>query len=702
MASDGKSMKEQHDLTSGGHHQGKRQFGNYDLIRRIDMGGMGEVYLAYQRTAFNREVAVKIIRDDLSRDPLARARFFREAEVSSHLKHDHILPLFEFGEVEDRLFLVTPYISGGTLDQRLQAGPLPVPEVQRLFTALVQAVAYIHRRDVVHRDLKPSNILLDNEEATEQVYMRLIDFGIATKQGAAASPPLTPADQEMGTLAYMAPERLNGITAPGNDIYSLGVILYQMLTGRLPGGEAPASGSLPAPLEAVVQRCMAAHPADRYASATDVLHAFEQACQALHAPAVLPAPGSIVLPPPAVVSPQPVHAENILEVRTLRDTGDLPKAQEDEVFGEVDYVAPTMDIAYAHLGMGAGVNSQERQKPANVSRGEGGEERRGGPLWSPVVLSRKKKPLFVAIPLLTVLFVMAGVIYFAFPLVVSASVNISPRVQALQQVYTITAQPSQTGIDVATSSVPAYAKVDNLTGSQTEQTSDQQCNQFFFSRCRQVVTPGDVENLSSQLRQSLIAQLSAEMDSQLQALHATEIGSKQFIDVSASSNPDIGTVSRTVTVTLTEQVSVEYINDMDAQQLAQMLLAQELGPHTTLMNSTVQISRPVVEAVTDLGMATMKVAAAGIEKYQYLSTQLQAILNHIKGMTLADARAYLRQQPGVDANSVSISIHTTFGDTNTLPGSASQIKIIPINPTSLPTAALPTLPTPAGSLTPTV
>src|SRR5713226_476426 len=175
-------MDEQNNLMNEGHQREKRLFGNYDLIRRIDMGGMGEVYLAHQRTAFNREVAVKIIRNDLARDPLARARFFREAEVSSHLKHDHILPLFEFGEVEDRLFLVTPYISGGTLAQRLGAGPLSVVEAQRLFTALAQAVAYVHRRGVVHRDLKPSNILLDNEEVTEQIYVRLIDFGIATKQ----------------------------------------------------------------------------------------------------------------------------------------------------------------------------------------------------------------------------------------------------------------------------------------------------------------------------------------------------------------------------------------------------------------------------------------------------------------------------------------------------------------------------------------
>src|SRR5712692_4190827 len=144
MTPEGKSMEEQHDLTSEGHKQEKRPFGNYDLIRRIDMGGMGEVYLAHQRTAFNREVAVKIIRDDLSRDPLARARFFREAEVSSHLKHEHILPLFEFGEVQGRLFLVTPYISGGTLAQRLHAGPLPVAVVPQLVSALLQAEELLH------------------------------------------------------------------------------------------------------------------------------------------------------------------------------------------------------------------------------------------------------------------------------------------------------------------------------------------------------------------------------------------------------------------------------------------------------------------------------------------------------------------------------------------------------------------------------
>jgi hypothetical protein len=207
------------------------------------------------------------------------------------------------------------------------------------------------------------------------------------------------------------------------------------------------------------------------------------------------------------------------------------------------------------------------------------------------------------------------------------------------------------------------------------------------------------------VRQSLISQLSAQMESQIHALHATEIGSKQFADLSASSTPANGSGSRTITVTLSEQGSVEYINDVDAQQLARLLLARELGPNMSLVNSTIQIGHPVVEEGTDLGMATMRVAAAGVEEYLYPSTQVQAILNHIKGMTLADARIYLRRQPGVDANTVSISIHAAFGDSNTLPSSTSQIKIISLNPTSLPSASLPILSTPTAtpsSLTPTV
>src|SRR6266404_7953742 len=225
MATESKPMREQHGPVM--EKQSRLRFGNYDLVRRIDVGGMGEVYLAKQRSAFDREVAVKIIREDLVHDLTARQRFLREAEVSSHLKHEHILPLYEFGEEQGRLFLVTPYIEGGTLAHRLQSGPLSLAEVRQLFVPLVQAIAYIHRRGVIHRDLKPTNILLDEDDG--QVYVRLSDFGIASIQGSMASPPLTTAGTEVGTIAYMAPERLSGMVAPSNDIFSLGSILYQML-----------------------------------------------------------------------------------------------------------------------------------------------------------------------------------------------------------------------------------------------------------------------------------------------------------------------------------------------------------------------------------------------------------------------------------------------------------------------------------------
>src|SRR2546421_10798845 len=284
MTSENEAMREPQNFDNervGRQGQSKFRFGNYDLIRRIDVGGMGEVYLARQRTAFDREVAIKIIRSDLVHDTTARKRFLREAEVNAHLKHEHILPLFEFGEEQGRLFLVTPYISGGTLWRRLQTGPLSLAEVYQLFTALVKAVADIHRRGVVHRDLKPNNILLDQEGNTGDIYVRLIDFGIASIQGMAASPPLTTAGSEVGTVAYMAPERLSGIAAPSNDIYSLGVILYQMLTGQLPSAEHRVS--LPQSLEYVVNRCIAPLPEGRFATGEELLNAFEHAYEYLNA-----------------------------------------------------------------------------------------------------------------------------------------------------------------------------------------------------------------------------------------------------------------------------------------------------------------------------------------------------------------------------------------------------------------------------------
>src|SRR5438132_1088130 len=340
-------MREQHGPIM--EDQSQSRFGNYDLIRPIDTGGMGEVYLAHQRSAFGRVVAIKIIRSDLVHDIAARARFLREAEVSAHLKHEHILALFEFGEDQGRLFLVTPYIEGGTLARRLKSGPLSLPEVRQLFIPLVQAIAYIHRRGVIHRDLKPTNILLDEDDG--QIYVRLIDFGIASIQGSMASPPLTTAGTEVGTIAYMAPERLSGMVAPSNDIFSLGIILYQMLTGYLPMAQQPLN--LPEPLEYVVQRCIAIHPEDRFASADEVLRNFERAYQYIVTSAQAWAPVSSM--PPAASYPsgalnRPSNAplaDDVpgRELVVLQNSGVIPviatAEPQSSTFGRENYNAPT-------------------------------------------------------------------------------------------------------------------------------------------------------------------------------------------------------------------------------------------------------------------------------------------------------------------------------------------------------------------------
>lgn len=685
---------EEHNNPTG--EQEKRSFGNYDLIRRIDMGGMGEVYLARQRSAFNREVAVKIIRDDLARDEWAMARFLREAEVSSHLKHEHILPLFEFGEVDGRLFLVTPYIAGGTLAQRLQRDPLSLAEVQQLFSALGQAVAYIHRRGIVHRDLKPSNILLDYEEVSGQVYVRLIDFGIAARQGEEASPSLTPTGHEMGTLAYMAPERLNGIAAPSNDIYSLGVILYQMLNRYRPLGEGVVTNSLPGPLVAIAMRCMAEKPADRYATVPDVLRAFDLACRELSG-------ATRKLQSDAPVEPaEAMYMEYAPGTHMVEESGVFPTSQSDgnEPFNRADYAAPTTSVAYTRAGKEPVTSAPEmRSLAAAISIPAPGSKIVARPE------RRRSMSLFVILSLLmgVVMLVMAGVVFLAFPLFASASVSIGPQVHTLQQVFTITAQPSLNSIDLGSMSIPAFQKTATVTDSQTGQTTGQQCGDGFFFQCQQTVTFDDVQNVYSQLQQSLISKLSTQISSQLTANSAIEIGSIQNTDISQTITPDIGSVSNTVSVTLTEQGSVQYVRNADVQQVARLQLTRALAPNSSLVNSTLRIGQPVVEGVNDSGGVTLQVAAAGVEEYHYPPTQLQTMLDHIKGMTLAQARLYLRQQPGVDANSVSISIHTVIGAGDTLPYNVAQIKIMPVNPPVLPSATLPVVSPPAnttGSPTP--
>ncbi|MGI9059773.1 MAG: protein kinase domain-containing protein [Ktedonobacteraceae bacterium] len=693
---------EQHGTIGGG--QSKSRFGNYDLIRRIDVGGMGEVYLARQRTTFDREVAIKIIRSDLVHDAMARKRFLREAEVNAYIKHEHILPLFEFGEEQGRLFMVTPYIEGGNLTRRLQTGPLAPSEVYALFTALVKAVAYIHRHGVVHRDLKPSNILLDQDGTNGQVYVRLIDFGIATIQGAEASPPLTTAGTEVGTLVYMAPERLSGIAAPSNDIYSLGIILHQMLTGKLP--EAEQHMSLPQPLEYVITRCLAPQPSDRFTTADDLLSSFEYAYQYLKSapqkPAAplsippIPAASSAAIPiiPNRMSTSRPTRNTNP-QVKSLPRSEDMPPlsvaapVQRPDAFGRADYESPTVNVDISQV-------STQRKSASAPSLPA-----------APATRSKKRRnpiPAIITLLIVFILLAMAGIFLFEFQpvLAATANVNFGPQVQVVKQVFHLKGSSSQSTIAVNTSTIPVKALSSSKSGSLPGQTS-QQCVIPPIFGCQQVVTQDDVDRLSTQLRQSLDKQIQQDLQQQVQNKGGTQVGSIQVTDAPATSTPAVGTQSKTVTVTINGQHGQgAYFSNQDAKTLALLLLkqqAQRLGANYVLLNASIQIGQPAYEGIDTSGQVLIAIAAAGVAQYHFPASQLHAMQTGLKGMKLANANALLKQQPGVDP--ASVSIHISSGDI--MPSDLTKIKMITVNPTTFPTFTLPQvtpIPTSTTSVTP--
>ena len=674
------------------------RFGNYDLVRRIDVGGMGEVYLAHQRSAFGRDVAIKIIRSDLVHDLTARARFLREAEVSAHLKHEHILPLFEFGEDQGRLFLVTPYIEGGTLARRLKSGPLMLEEVRALFVPLVQAVAYIHRRGVIHRDLKPTNILLDEQDG--ELYVRLIDFGIASVQGSAATPPLTTAGNELGTIAYMAPERLSGVAAPSNDIFSLGVILYQMLTGNLPiGQQAP---DLLEPLEYVVLRCIANRPEERFATADEVLQNFEQAYQMLMAtPPELSyiSPFSATIGPPttrhlsrALQSPSQALLDEDVdaaepELVSLHHSGYIPAAppqSSQSTFKREDYNAPTTRFDPAKY---------QQQSPTHALSNSGNTPPKG-----------KRRSLLPLISALTAILVLAmiGVGYYTYQSVTATavSVNISPQAHVINEVYTIKVDPTIQQADLNSMSIPARPLNSSEQGTMTGPTTGQVNCTFGFFECEQGVSQSDVDSLVSQIQPGLEQQITQDLQNNTIAVSGKAVSSINFQTLSITSHPAVGEKGKRVTVTVQEQGSIGYILNNDVVHMAQQLVtrqAEHYGQNYLLIPASITTGTPAIEGGAS-GLIDIKIAAGCIVQYQFPPSELQAIPDALKGRTLQDALNYLASLQGVDPHS--IHIHFIKGKGTILPGDAQNIKIVSIYPESLPPVRLQNVP--ASTYTPTI
>jgi serine/threonine protein kinase len=289
--------------------QAGRMLGPYRIINQIGQGGMATVYKAYQPSV-DREVAIKVLPSQLAGSPEFATRFQQEARIIAKLEHPHILPVFDYGESDGIAYFVMRYMDAGTLkDKMVEGRPLPLHEIDRLFTQLAEALSYAHSRGVIHRDLKPANVLID---AHGNVF--LTDFGIA-KLLESASPRLTQTDAIMGTPAYISPEQAQGQTVDQrSDIYSLGIILYEMVTGSVPfTAETPLavlfkhiSDPLPPPsvlkpdvppeIEKVILRALAKDPRDRFATAAEFVAAWEQALRTRetvpHAPEAAPAPPS--------------------------------------------------------------------------------------------------------------------------------------------------------------------------------------------------------------------------------------------------------------------------------------------------------------------------------------------------------------------------------------------------------------------------
>jgi eukaryotic-like serine/threonine-protein kinase len=213
---------------------------HYSIRRSLGVGGMGLVYLA-DDTRLNRKVALKFLPPSVASDPHAKARFMREAQAASALDHPNVATIYEIGEWQDQLFIAMAYYDGETLKERLSRGRMTVAEVASVLLQIANGLSAAHRAGVVHRDLKPANILLVRDGQ-----VKILDFGIAkfVSDDRGTATRLTEAGATVGTIAYMAPEQVEGREVDARaDIWALGVIAYEMLAGRLPfgGSTVPAT-----------------------------------------------------------------------------------------------------------------------------------------------------------------------------------------------------------------------------------------------------------------------------------------------------------------------------------------------------------------------------------------------------------------------------------------------------------------------------
>ena len=271
---------------------GSRQIGNYRVIEYVGSGGFGSVFKAEDTTSPGRIVAIKELHKKHTRSTVIKQRFFQEALAMARLDHPNLPRLYTFGEDNGSYYLVMEFVSGSPLNEELENGPIPPDRAVPILSQVLRAVGYAHKNGVIHRDLKPDNIILVRDK--DSVIVKVLDFGIAKMVG---GENLTMTGEGFGTPSYMSPERISGRSELDlrTDIYSVGIILFEMLTGRVPFHTTSTDPALfwaemrrlhesepipslaefgvPAEIESVVRKATAKRIEDRYSTAEEMLAA---------------------------------------------------------------------------------------------------------------------------------------------------------------------------------------------------------------------------------------------------------------------------------------------------------------------------------------------------------------------------------------------------------------------------------------------
>ncbi len=336
--------------------------GRYELHSRIARGGMAEVFLARDQL-LDRQVAVKVLFSEFAADPAFVERFRREAQAAANLNHQNIVGVYDWGSFEGTYFIVMEYVRGRSLADILRAeGRLHPDRAADIAADIASALYFAHRNGVVHRDVKPGNVLI-----TTQGQVKVTDFGIARAIGGGNTDNLTQTGSVMGTATYFSPEQAQGLPVdPRSDLYSLGVLLYEMLVGRPPfSGDSPVAiayqhvqktptpprqiePQIPVPLEAITLKLLAKNPANRYATAEELradLRRFRTGQPV--------AAESVLAPPVAAVGARPVPgpADATAMIASTQALARQPGADPTRVVAPVYQGAPVYEPPRKHTGV---------------------------------------------------------------------------------------------------------------------------------------------------------------------------------------------------------------------------------------------------------------------------------------------------------------------------------------------------------------